>query len=163
MFSDIPIKWRDVYILPRLVTINSTLRMFHYKVFNNVLCLNKQVFRFGLITSKLCSFCNQVDKTVIRIFAECSATKKIWKKLINYFRNTLDLPEISLQSAIFGFLHSDKKTFQIKNLILLFFQIYLYESRSSKALDFDCFLKEILKTSVLEKNVPLTMKQNKNI
>ena len=73
------------HILPRLVTINSTLCTFHYKILNNVLYLNKQFFRFGLVTSKLCSFCNSVKETAIHIFAECSATKKAWKNLFIIF------------------------------------------------------------------------------
>ena len=55
--------------------------MFHYKILNNIQYLNKQLFRFGLVTSKLCSFYDQVVETLIHIFAECSATKKVWKKL----------------------------------------------------------------------------------
>ena len=136
-------KWRDAYILPRLLTINSTVRKFHCKILNDVLYLNQQLFLFGLVTSKICSFCNQVDETVIHVFAECSATKKVWKTLIHYFRNTLDLPEISPQSVIFGFLLAGKGTFLIKNLILLLFKIYLYKSRSSKTLIFDPFLRKI--------------------
>ena len=136
-------KWRDAYILPRLLTINSTVRKFHCKILNDVLYLNQQLFLFGLVTSKLCSFCNQVDETVIHVFAECSATKKVWKTLIHYSRNTLDLPEISPQSVIFGFLLAGKGTFLIKNLILLLFKIYLYKSRSSKTLIFDPFLRKI--------------------
>ena len=116
--------------------------MFHYKFLSTVLYLNKQLFRFGLVTSKLCSFCNQVDETVIHMFAESSATKNVRKKLIHYFRNTLDLPEISPQSAIFVFLLTGKKIFQIKNLNLLLFKIYLYKSRSSKTLTFDSFFKK---------------------
>ena len=47
------------------------------------------------------------------------------------FRNTPDLEEISPQSTIFGFLLADNETFQIKNLIVLLFKIYLYESPQS--------------------------------
>ena len=89
---------------------------------------------------------------MIHIFAECSASKKAWKKRIHYFRNTLDLPEISPQRALFGFLLADKETFQIKNLIFLLFKIYLYESRSSKALSSNSFLTKIKKSCALEKN-----------
>lgn len=55
------------------------------------------------------SFCKQVDKAGIHTFAQCSATKKVWRKLINYFQNTLYIPEISPQSAMFGFLLAKKK------------------------------------------------------
>ena len=54
------------------------------------------------------------------------------EKLVHYFRNTLHLPGISPQNAIFGFLRTDKETFEIKNSIRLLFKIYLYESRKIK-------------------------------
>ena len=59
--------------------------MFHYKILNNVLCLNKHFFHFGLVTSKLCSFCNQVDETVIHIFAEVQLLKEHRKNLFIIF------------------------------------------------------------------------------
>ena len=151
IFPDNSVKWRDVYILPQLVTKNSFLHMFRNKILNNVLYLNKKLSRFELVTSKLCSFCNQVDEIVIHIFTECSATITVWKKLIHYFRNTLHLPEISPQSTMFDFLLADKETFQIESLILLLFKIYLYESLISKAMIFDSFLRKIKKAYVMEK------------
>ena len=123
---------------------------FIWQCFFPVSIVNKQFFCFGLVTSKLRSFCDQVNETVIHIFAECSATKKLLKKLIHYFRNTLNLPEILPQSAIFGFLLVDKKTFWIENLILLLFKIYIYKSRSSKALIFDSFLRKISKKRLFD-------------
>ena len=74
----------------------------------------------------------------------------MWKKVIHYFHNTLDLSELLPQSAIFGFLFADKEIFQAKNLILLLLKIYLHESPGSKALIFDSFLRKIKKTYVLE-------------
>ena len=49
-----------------------------------------------------------------------------------YFQNTLDLPEISPQSAIFGFLLADKEAFQVKNLIVLLFKAYIYHSHTKR-------------------------------
>ena len=40
LFPGTSIVWKDVYRLPRLVTVNSTLRMFHFKILNNILYLN---------------------------------------------------------------------------------------------------------------------------
>ena len=162
LFPGTSIVWKDVYLLPRLVTVNSTLRMFHFKILNNILYLNKKLFIFGKVSSKLCSFCNREDETVIHLFSECSIAKEIWKKLINYFRTGLQLPEITAQSAIFGFLLADRDTFLIKNLILLLFKIHIYESRSSKALFFESVLKKIRATYVLENNVRLTVKRKEN-
>ena len=128
--------------------------MFYFKILNNILYLNKKLFIFGKVSSKLCSFCFQ-------LFSECSVTKEIWKKLINYFRTGLQLPEITPQSAIFGFLLADRDTFLIKNLILLLFKIHIYESRNSKALFFESVLKKIRTTYVLEKKCSISSEKKR--
>ena len=69
--------WKDVYILPRIVTINTRLQVFQYKVLNNVLYLNKHLYIFKLSDTKLCSFCNQEDETVIPLFANCFRSKTL--------------------------------------------------------------------------------------
>ena len=44
-------------------TINTKLHVFQCKVLNNYI--------FKLSDAKLCSFCNQEDKTIIHLFANC--------------------------------------------------------------------------------------------
>ena len=69
IFACLSFTWKDVYLLPRIVTINTRLRVFHYKVLNNALYLNEHLYIFKLSDTKLCSFCNQEDETVIHLFA----------------------------------------------------------------------------------------------
>ena len=66
------------------------------------------------------SSCRNIDSYLLNV--------QLQKGMGKTFRNTLDLQEISPQSTIFGFLLADNETFQIKNLIVLLFKIYLYES-----------------------------------
>ena len=53
---NLPFTWKDVYTLPRIVTINTRLRVFHYKVLNNALYLNKHLYIFKLSETNLCFF-----------------------------------------------------------------------------------------------------------
>ena len=71
-FPSLSFTWEDVYILPRIVTINTSLRVFQYKVLNNALYLNKHLYIFKLSDIKLCYFCNQEDETVIHLFGNFS-------------------------------------------------------------------------------------------
>ena len=41
-------QWKDIYTLPRKVTINAYFRSFQYKILNCILYLNKKVHTFGL-------------------------------------------------------------------------------------------------------------------
>ena len=42
MLPNKPIKWVEIYLLPRKVTFNTYLRCFQYKILNNTLHLNNQ-------------------------------------------------------------------------------------------------------------------------
>ena len=55
-FSNSNLDWKNIYLLVRIVTKDSTLRAFQFKLLNNVLYLNKMLFKFGKSGSPLCSF-----------------------------------------------------------------------------------------------------------
>ena len=65
----------------------------------------------------------------------------------------LNIPSLSPQSGIFGFLEPDDKVFLILDHLLLFFRYYVYVSRSSKILSSEALLKSIIKVYKLEKIV----------
>ena len=43
IFPSLSFTWKDVYILPRIETINTRLRVFQYKVLNNALYIKKHI------------------------------------------------------------------------------------------------------------------------
>ena len=67
-FSNSHLDWKKIYLLVRIVTKDSTLRAFQFKLLNNVLYLNKMLFKFGKSGSPLCSFCNVKDETPFYLF-----------------------------------------------------------------------------------------------
>ena len=48
--------------MSRRVTIDTNLRIFQYKILNNVLYLNEKLFKFKIVSSPLCSFCNSENE-----------------------------------------------------------------------------------------------------
>ena len=46
LFSNEPLDWNIIYILPRNVTISVFVRNFQYKMLNNILYLNKKLISF---------------------------------------------------------------------------------------------------------------------
>ena len=64
------IDWEEVYLTPLKITIESQLRVFQYKILNNVLYLNNRLFKMGYAESPLCSLCKRENETVSYIFAE---------------------------------------------------------------------------------------------
>ena len=62
---DLKFDWKLIHFLPRMVTIDTKLRIFQYKILNNILFVNKMLFKFRKVESPLCSFCKAEDETYI--------------------------------------------------------------------------------------------------
>ena len=105
IFQNSNLDWKNIYMLPRIVTKDSRLQVFQYKLLNNVLYLNKMLFRFGKIDSLLCSFCKMIEETPLYLFYNCIKTKRLWDQLKDFISNkTLSFPSLTPQSAILGYI-----------------------------------------------------------
>ena len=151
-FPSLSFTWKDV-LYPSSYFNNTRLRVFQYKVLNNALYLNKHLHIFKLSDTKLPYFCNPEDETIFHLFANCSKSKTLWNSLKEFFEDTINLPSLAPQSAIFGFLQTDQALFLILNYLLLLFKYYLYVSRCSKTISFAALKANIKKTYILEKNL----------
>ena len=64
IFPNLQVEWKKIYLLPRKVSNDTNLHMFQYKILNNILYLNKQLFIFNKKDTKLCSYCRLQDETI---------------------------------------------------------------------------------------------------
>ena len=96
--------WKLVYLLPRIVTVDTKLRFFQYKILSNILFVNKMLFKLRKVESQLCSFWKAEDEIYIHLFYRSRKTSILWRQLQEFFSTALGLPIISPQSAILGFL-----------------------------------------------------------
>ena len=132
LFQIKDIDWKHVYLLPRRVTVDTNLRIFQYKILNNVLYLNENVFRFKKISYPLCSFYQSENETPIHLFHGCIKTNLLWYwyKLKKSLKTKIDLPVNTPQSAIFGFLNSrDQKKLSLEVLKKKIVKIYNIEKQ----------------------------------
>ena len=145
--------WRVIYILPSKGTTNTYLRLFQYKILNNIFYLNEKPFVFKLFTKSFCSFCNSFGENITHLFCDCTITQCLWKKLQLKLKDNITLLPLTQQAVIFGFLEADCQSYLIQNYILLISKLYRYKSRKSKFLSSTCLLKEISKIKNIEKKV----------
>ena len=138
LYIDYNIDWTEIYMLQRLITNNTFMRSFQYKILNNVLFLNKKLNTFGIKPSPLCCFCNLYDETPYHMFYECDRVKCLWSHLLQCFQNNLIL--ITPQTAIFGFFNytNNDSIFEnnkcLSNHILLIFKLYVSKYGEKKLL-----------------------------
>ena len=84
---------------PRIVSSNTYMRCFQYKVLNNVLFLNKKLFLFKKSQSPLCFFCKEEDETVLHLYFCCPNVRNLWNHLKFYLAEHLTLPPQTLKNT----------------------------------------------------------------
>ena len=78
MFPNKPIKWDEIYLLPRKSTYNRYVQCFQYEILNNILYFNNELCTSKLNNSPLYSFCKYKNETTLHIFYSCSSTRRLW-------------------------------------------------------------------------------------
>ena len=131
LFKVNTLPWKKNYILPKMISIDSYSRIFQYKCLNNILYLNNALHRMGFSDTPLCSYCGQVNETMQHLFLDCSIAKSLWLNIRMFFKKSLDIPILDLQSAILGFIDTKKDNLALNN-ILLIYKLCLYRFRDKK-------------------------------
>ena len=145
--------WDKIYLLPRIITKDTYMQIFQYKILHNILFLNARLFRMHIVDSPACSMCQNVEETTIHIFGECPVTQNIWDQTKNFFSPHINLGNLTPQSAILGFFHDDDDNI-IKNHILLAFKFCIYKYRE-KPLNVHTILHKIKSIYKKEKFISL--------
>ena len=130
-----------------MITIDTKLRVFQYKI------LNRMLFKLRKVESTLCSFSKAEDKTYIRLFYRCRKTSILSRQLQEFFSTGRDLSSISLHSVFFGFLDDGLEHTFLLNRILLIFKNILYKARENKSLNFSILKNYRTKFRDLEANL----------
>ena len=128
------------------IPLETKIRIFQYKLLNNVLYLNKKLFQFGIISQSKCSFCDLYDETSHHIFYECTHTQNLWNQLQLYISEKVALPVLNPQSAIFGFTDVLDHNYLLANHLLLIFKYNIYNSSVNNTLSFHslkCVISQI--------------------
>ena len=148
--------WKTIYMLLRIVTKDSRLQVFQYKILSNVLYLNKMLFKFGKIDSLLCPFCKMIEETPLHLFYNCIKTKLLWDQLKDFISNkALFFPSLTPQSAILGHINVSDDYLLINHIILVY-KVYIYNSRNYNSggyLKFEQLKAIIDKTKKIEEEI----------
>ena len=93
------------------------MRIFQYKILNNVLYLNKLLYKMKIVKSPLCHFCREQNETPIHLFCNCKVSLDYWSKPHAWLRAILNLPDLTPESALLGKLEVDTTSTNIRSIL----------------------------------------------
>ena len=104
------------------VTIESNLRLFQYKILNNILFLNDKLHKMNTVNSPRCTFCDTEIETIVHFFVIVKKPRELWNEFAKWLADAIGLPDLNLQNALIGLCdnHLDKRTILMNHLILIF-------------------------------------------
>ena len=136
-----------------MITVDTKLRVFQYKILNNILLVNKMLFKLWKVESQLCSFCKGEDEPYIHLFYRCTKTSILWRQLQEFLVPFSIFPSISPLSAILDFLDDALQHKLLLTHILLIFKSYIYKASENKNLIFNMLKNYLTKLRDLEANL----------
>ena len=60
------------------------LRWFQFRLLNRILCTNILLVKIGRSDHSKCTFCNEVEESIVHLFWDCKFTLKYWKAFQNW-------------------------------------------------------------------------------
>ena len=118
-------------MIPRKVSISSSIRIFQYKILNNILYLNRKISKFDQRVSHLCSLCLKEPEDRLHLFCQCEKTQVLWETLSNKVAGFLSLPTLEPEVAILGKWNLKTKENVLINHIVLLFKRFIFDNRSN--------------------------------
>ena len=117
-------------MIPQMVTIESSLRIFQYKILNNILFLNNRLFKFGQVQSPLCSPRKHENETTKHLFSKCFITKRLWDSIKSWLMDSITLPPLTPYTAILGHWRPENEFDILVNHLILLFKFFIYKFKN---------------------------------
>ena len=130
-YPQLVVEWKKIYSLPFTVTVETKLREFQYKILNDVVYTNDKLFRFKMIESPLCTFC-QEDESLEHLLFHCAITKNFWLSFLSWIsEQNISMETLTLIHILFG-VFNDNEDFAILNHLILIAKYFIYICKLNK-------------------------------
>ena len=102
------------------------LRSFQFRLIMNALITNLHLYKYGILQSPDCTFCEQETETIKHLFVDCNHVKLLW----NFVKEKYKLTELTAEAIILNNAH--KNLNHPLNSIVLMVKYYVYRTRCLK-------------------------------
>lgn len=119
--------WKIFNIIPFRTTTSTKIRWFQYRIIHRILVTNKDLYRYKLIDSAKCTFCDQELESILHLMTDCSIVKQLWHDLSEWIKGKLQIDiEFKDSDIILGLM---EKRNDVLNLIIIVTKQFIYSNR----------------------------------
>ena len=145
LFPTTDLPWQEIYLIPRNVTVDTKTREFQFKYLHRIVFTNKALFKMGIVSSSLCTFCGKFEESLEHLFIHCEITSSFWLSVTEwlkiYFTN---LQNLNASNITFGFFRKD---FLLLNHIVILSKQVIFQCRNLNIKPSLSLLKARMKTT----------------
>ena len=122
--------WEKIYKLPYIVTTETKLQSFQYRIINRIIPCNAWLKQIGIKNSDECEYCGKKD-SITHFFMECKNVCDFWTFLFNWWCGILNTElDMIEEEMIFGVIDNrEPMHFKILNYCILMGKYYIYKRR----------------------------------
>ena len=130
-FPELQVSWKEIYSLPFVVTIETKIREFQYKILNNIVFTNEKLFRLKMIDSSLYVFCKGEVESLEHLLFFCEVTKMFWRAFCTWLAECkIRIESLNISDVLFG-VYKKGEDFKILNHLILSAKFYIYKCKLS--------------------------------
>ena len=125
------------------------LRSFQYRLLQNAIVLNIHLFRWGMRSDNLCSFCVEERETVKHVFYRCGEVQKLWSTMTTFmsgFETKKDQMKMSAKNVLLNSVVKEPRG-HIINFITVVVKTYIYGQRCKglplNGVELKCYIKSL--------------------
>ena len=128
-YPQLVVDWKKIYSLPFVVTIETNIREFQYKLLNDIVFTNEKLFRFKMIDSPLSSFCKKDVESLKHLLFHRTFVESFWKTFTSWLTNqNITLETLTLVNILFGVYNENEDNIILSHLILTA-KFYIYKCK----------------------------------
>ena len=116
--------WNTYYLLPRLVSRDTTLHYFQFRLLHRILPTNSLLNKINYADSSACTFCQRHPETLEHLFFECGTTQFFWKNLVQWIRGYQNIQMLEKKDILLGYPVTKDNT--VLNSLILQGKFYIY-------------------------------------
>ena len=123
-------QYADAHVKINKLTIATKFRSFQYRVIQRALVTNVQLYKWGIVSSNLCYFCQQQEETMLHLLVTCPIVNQLWCEMFQFIKEQfkVEVLDVSPKAIILNEIVLHKR-YHVANFLCLIGKQYIYSQK----------------------------------